>query len=249
MHTAPALSPSAPLAGDPARAPTDPPPSSAVARRLRKRRVARPSKISRLSLVGGGSAAIADGAIEVRDPEGRLVVRYDGRITEVSAPSGDLHLAAPRGRVIVDAAEDVVLRAARDIVQQGGRRIDLEAAPGSGAGNGKIELTPRALGLSAARAELTSDAARAVVGELDLFAGRLTTTVKHAIHHAERCETVATRWIQRSREVLREVSDMAEEQLGRAKTVVRESFSLTSRRTSMLSEEDTSIDGRRVLLG
>jgi hypothetical protein len=37
--------------------------------------------------------------------------------------------------------------------------------------------------------------------------------------------------------------------VGRARTIVRDLYSLTSRRSVMVSKEETSIDGEKVLLG
>jgi hypothetical protein len=48
----------------------------------------------------------------LRDRDGTALVTYEpGRGLSVSAPSGDLRLSAPRGRVIIDAGEDIALSA------------------------------------------------------------------------------------------------------------------------------------------
>jgi hypothetical protein len=137
----------------------------------------------RIALPDGAVAQLREGALELRDPEGRLMVRYRDGVAEISAPDGDLRLAAPKGRVVVSGAEVCI---------EGEQRVSI-AAP---------EVSTR-----------------------------------------------ADRIVEISRDALREVSELAEERIGRLKTFVKDAFSLTARRTKMRSEEETSIDGKRILLG
>jgi hypothetical protein len=60
---------------------------------------------------------------------------------------------------------------------------------------------------------------------------------------------MAERVTERARDSLREITDLAEERAGRVRAVVRGVYALTSRRTVMASEDETSIDGSRILLG
>ena len=59
----------------------------------------------------------------------------------------------------------------------------------------------------------------------------------------------AHRLIERARDAFRDVSELSQSRLGRVRTIVREGYSLTSQRTTMVSKDDTSIDGKRILLG
>lgn len=76
------------------------------------------SPISDLRAPDGGSAALVDGAIEVRDGAGRLMLRYRDGALELTAESGDLRLSAPGGRVQIDAA-DIGLTATRSLELRG----------------------------------------------------------------------------------------------------------------------------------
>ena len=55
--------------------------------------------------------------------------------------------------------------------------------------------------------------------------------------------------VTRAKSLVQNVSGLLESKLGRARTIVEGAFSLRSKSTSMKSQEDTSVDGRRVLLG
>src|SRR5690349_15775023 len=87
-----------------------------AARRPRPRPVP-PEPASRLDLPDGGSAELRGGALEVRDAEGRLRIRYEGGSAEIAAPDGDLRLVAPRGRVVVEAATEVAIKGERLSIQ------------------------------------------------------------------------------------------------------------------------------------
>lgn len=205
----------------------------------------------KLTLPGGGHAVLAeDGdAIELRDAAGKLLVRYDGDTTEVSAPAGDLRLSAPYGRVVVEAASDVVLSAGRDAVHRAARAVELATGPLGASPSAHVRLERDTLYAKAGRADLVANALLATAAQAEVVAKRLATTAREAAFTAERYEAAVESWVQRSRESLREVAELAEERLGRVRAVVKETFSLESRRAQIRSEEETSIDGKRVLLG
>lgn len=123
------------------------------------------------------SATIVGEIIELRDPSGALIVRYDAERGEtvISAAHGDLVLAADAGRVVIRGAE------------------------------ASIE-----------------------VGKLEVHAARI---------------------VERAAEVYRDVESLLHTRAGRVRTLVRGALDLLAGTTHIASEEDTSIDGKRVLLG
>jgi hypothetical protein len=201
----------------------------------------------RIELPDGGAAELRGGELEVRDREGRVCVRYRDGSAEICAPAGDLLLSAPEGRVVVTSGLDVRIEAARDVTQRAGRRVDLAASSDDRAPALRIE--PGRARLEVDRLEVSSRAARAVLGQAEIVARSIATTAERVALSAGHYEAITERLVQRSRDALLEVADLAEERVGRMRTFVEETFSLSSRRTSLRSEEETSIDGRRVLLG
>ena len=146
---------------------------------------------STLRTADGASAALEDGEIVVRSPSGEAVVRYDAKVgLRIIAPEGDLTLAAPKGRVVVQAGTEAMLEAPR--------------------------LTVRA-------SELTQ-----LVGRWELRAERIVESAKDAY---------------------REISELLQVRAGRVRTLVRGTSQLVAGRTEIVSDEDTIVDGKRVLLG
>jgi len=68
----------------------------------------------------------------------------------------------------------------------------------------------------------------AIIDVLDTVCGRLTERIRNSFRHIENLEEVKA---------------------GRLRTIVRERFALRAKQTSILSEEEVTIDGRKIHLG
>lgn len=75
------------------------------------------------------------------------------------------------------------------------------------------------------------------------------TTASEVVTKAGRVEVEAGRVVERAGDAYRHVKGLAELQAGRARTLVEGAHQLAAKRTSVQSDEDTIIDGKRVLLG
>lgn len=202
---------------------------------------------TRLDLPDGGCAELNGEALEVRDREGRLLVRYVDGTAEISAPTGDLRLRAPAGRVVVESGLDVHIEAGRDVVQRAGRRLDLSAARGDGCPQVRIEHG--STDIASDRVNVRATRSEAIIGDLTIAARTVATTADRVVVTAVHYEVMAERLVERSKDAFREVFDLAESRFGRLRSLVKDVYSLSSRRTVMTSTEDTNIDGKRVLLG
>lgn len=156
-------------------------------------------------LPDGSTAEKTSDGLAVRGPDGALRLVYEGGNLTLFAADGDVRLVAPRGGVVVDARDDVMLRSQQTIRWE----------------------SPRA----------------------EIVARVLETTVSEARTIAEKIESAAAVWIQRSRRTLRETTELEEVRAGRMRTLVRDVLRSVARRTSIKSEEETSIDGKKIHLG
>jgi hypothetical protein len=189
------------------------------------RKVANANAGKAISLPDGGSVRVAGEVVEIRDPEGRLRIRYSGGSAEIVAPAGDLTLAAPEGKVTV----------------RSGRDIELEAP--------RLRASTTTTEIEAERLEVKADESRMVAGQATLVARRVATTASVLVQNVERFELTATRLVEKTRDAFRDASDLAQTRVGRARTIVKDLYALYSRRTAMASSDDTSIDGSKILLG
>jgi hypothetical protein len=181
-------------------------------------------------LPDGSTVTVDDGAVEIADREGRVLVRFRDGAAEIAAPAGDLVLAAPAGRVVIKAAREVAIEAG----PEGTSRLDVDAT---------------ATRLASPQVEVKADVARLSAAEATVLARRVATTATTIVQSVERFELTASRLIERARDVFRDAEDLAQTRVGRARTIVKEAFTLHARRTALTSTEDTSIDGSKVLLG
>ncbi len=198
-----------------------------------------------LVLPDGSSARLESGAIEVFDGAGNLLVRCADGCAEVVAPRRDLTLSAPHGRIVMQAGTDVVVEAARDLTQRAGRSAEVNIADTRQG----LRVDTKTTTLESARVSVVAGDTHVAAGKVALTAKTLATTVERVVHNVAHYELYAERLVERARDSVREVSGLAEARLGRARTVVSGLFSLRTRRVVMLSKEDTSIDGERILLG
>lgn len=172
--------------------------------------------------------SVLRGAVaEVRDGEGRLLVRYENGRAEIAAPAGDLVLSAPSGRVVLQAGTDVEIEATHDLSQRAG---------------GHASVASKSIAVD------TEDA-RLHAAQVAVVADRILTTAKVLSQSVERLEVSAARLFEKTRETYREAKGLAQTRAGRVRTIVEDAFSLTANRTTLTSKEETSIDGKKVLLG
>jgi Protein of unknown function (DUF3540) len=200
-----------------------------------------------IALPDGGTAELRGEALEIRDREGCLLVRYADGMAEISAPRGDLRLSAPSGRVVLQSGLDVAIEAGRDVVQAAGRSITLSAAARER--DPQVRLDHTGAEIKADRLNVQAESSRAVVGKVTLLAHAIATTADRIAVNAGDYERMAERVTERAKDSFREIVDLAEERVGRVRALVRGVYSLSSRRTVMTSTDDTSIDGSRILLG
>jgi hypothetical protein len=194
-------------------------------------RVVAPSAEPQVSLPDGTSARVVGEAIELRDPGGRLLVRYSDGNAEIAAPSGDLRLSAPTGRVVLHGGTAVELGAGECLSP----RLCIEEGQTT---------------VAAKRLEVEAEEARVVAkGPISVLAQQIATSAEVLSQNAVRFELTATRLVEKTRDAFRETSELAQTRVGRARLLVSDVYSLFSRRTTMVSNEETSIDGSKILLG
>jgi hypothetical protein len=207
---------------------------------------ARPSGVLPCPIIHLPDGAVAERkgrALELRDGEGRLLVRYEDGRAEIAAPSGDLVLAAPSGRVVLKAGTDVTIEAARDLTQRAARAVETTS------GTTRFSVEPAAARLSSDRLEITATSSQLATGHAQVVARHVVTTAQRVVTKVEEYELTAVKIVETARDTFREVADLAQSRIGRARTLVRGAFSLRAQRTHVISKEETKIDGKRVLLG
>lgn len=173
----------------------------------------------------GASALVAEQEgqeqLEVRDPAGRLLFRYDavtGRGV-LSIPDGDLELEAPRG--------DLVLRSGRDV------RIDARGE----------------IGLRGPRLDLEADRADLHVVETHFDGRTLDATLETVRLCAERIQTIAGRIIERALNVYRHVQKLHQLKSGRVRTLASGAIHMKSDAVFVKADGDVKLDGQQIHLG
>ncbi len=82
-----------------------------------------------------------------------------------------------------------------------------------------------------------------------VVATEVRTSAKTITSHARKIETTAERVALHAKELAQQIAGVLDTRAGRVRSLVSGAFSLRTKTVNMKSEQDTSIDGRRVLLG
>jgi hypothetical protein len=151
----------------------------------------------------------------------------------VSVDGASATIRDPQGRIVV-----VYAHGRAEIVAPDGDLVF--SAP-----SGKVRITAG----TDIEIEATGNLTQRAGETASVLATRIVQTASHIAQQAERVEVTAARLVERTRDVYREATDLMETRAGRARSLVTDVYSLLSRRTTMASKEDTTIDGKRVLLG
>lgn len=187
-----------------------------------------------LELSDGAVARVSGDALELIAPDGVLLVRYENGVMRIGPARGDLELAAPQGRVVISAALDVAIEASRDLTQKAARNVAIES---------------NATKMKSAKLDVETKDARLVSGQATVLARKIATSAEAIATKCVTMEVEARKLVERTKDAFRDVADLAQTRVGRARTIVRDMFSLDARRTVMTSKEDTSIDGEKILIG
>lgn len=173
-----------------------------------------------LRTAGGTSAAVEGDSIVVRNGAGTPVLSFsDSTGLELRASEGDLVLAAPNGAVRIQAGT------ALDF--DGTERIRMRTAT--------AELQAERVAVESTEATLAADRAQATAADMTVLAGRW--------------ELRAQRLVEAAVDAYREIEGLSQCRAGRVRTLVEGAYQLLARRSEIVSEDDTVVDGKRVLLG
>ena len=179
----------------------------------------KPSMGQELVTPEGSSAQVRGPEIVLHAADGTVVATWDGRQLVVGPSVGDLVLRAPRGTVSIRGQNVEV--SSDEVTKVAGETFAIESR--------NVRWAVETMALVASKmVEVSAPALEQTYGRVRTDAGRL---------------------VERAGSVFRDVEDVVETHAGRIRTMVRGATHWFSRATTVVSEEDTFIDGKRVLLG
>lgn len=212
--------------------------------------VLRAAKPAALFAPDGARAQVSGGALELFDAAGHMLVRYrDGQV-EVAPSTGDLKLAAPHGRVLVEAATDIELQAHRDVSLRARRSVETTVAHADDAKlPSRVRVDEAGTEITGKTVEVKANRARTIAAQADLLATAVRTSATTIETTARKIDTTVERASIKAKEVLEQVSGLLDTRAGRVRSLVKGAMTLRAKTSTIKSEDDTVVDGRRVLLG
>ena len=222
--------------------------------------------------------ADASGRIVARCTPDTIELVADRRDLVLRAPSGRVKIDAALD-VELSAGRDLVTSAGRDLGLSAARSVDVGAAPSARATSDNrshatsdnrsratsgdrsratsegasraahLHLEGDRATLAARRLDVEAEHANGALGVVTLLARHIATRVDSATLEARAYEVSVTSLVTKARDTLTEVAESIETRAGAMRSLVKGLFALHSERTALVSKEDTSVDGKKILLG
>lgn len=161
-------------------------------------------------------------------------------------PPGSAPSARPRcfAERLPDGSVALLDRERRVVVRYDGDTLTL------GDGRANLALVTRGeVAIDAGSVRIASRSTTAAWGDASFSFTALRESARKVVREARELETRAARKVEELGVLRQTVTDVVEHRWKRARTFVDDTFALRARKTKVASTEDTSIDGRRVLLG
>jgi hypothetical protein len=111
-----------------------------------------------------------------------------------------------------------------------------------------VEVRADRTDIESATLNVTARTASLHSGETTIIADVIRTTADEVATHVGRWELQAKRVVERALVAVRD-NDVVQATVDRMRLFARDSLQLLAKRTAIVSEEDTTVDGKRVLLG
>src|SRR5690606_304696 len=119
----------------------------------------------------------------------------------------------------------------------------------AGAGEPQLEIDGRRTSLTNRHIAVRADDAKVEVARATMVARHIASAAESLVVNVERYEITAERIVEQARHAARNVSDLLLTRAGRGRTLVERAHSLYADRHVIVSEGDTTIDGKRIHLG
>jgi hypothetical protein len=203
---------------------------------------------------GAGAHVHGQGAeqrIAVHDNDGRILFEYHphSRRSVLSAPAGDLQLAAPDGRIQFTAAKGIYGETPGTVTIRGGESVDIATPAAEGLADQCLRIDHQGARLGVHQLSVTAGRGEIRFGQADFHGRQLRSTVESARLIYGRLEVSAQRLWERSGQAIRQVKELCQVQAGRMRTLVAGAHHMQSGRTTITAREEVRIDGEKINLG
>lgn len=140
------------------------------------------------------------------------------------------------GTLVLESQANIELVAAGSVNLRAGDQSAVCVEPGA------VRVDTAKLAVSAPHTHLAS-------ADATLETDRATTVAATITQRADHLHREASRIVDKSHDMVIEVTELLHTRAGRVRQLVEDVYALYSRRNVQISSDDTSIDGKRILLG
>jgi hypothetical protein len=195
------------------------------------------------------AAGLNRAGADASDPgaERLLWVRFSDGHAHLVAPHGDLEVTAPHGRLLLRAGTHLACQAMRDVALRAGRRVDVVV--GAGGQAVPLRVDPSTVRVGAARTQMRTERLDWTSEVTRLALGRVRLAVEELRVDVRRLDRVCQRSLERCVLALTDVVGLAETKARRWRGTVRETLAVRAGHIELRSGEQTTVNGKQVLVG
>lgn len=176
-------------------------------------------------------------ALEIHDPEGRLLLQYDpatGRAV-LHLPGAEVNIESKEGRVVLSSEQDLVLESSRKVRIHGRRGVSIEG-------------DRSALDLGR-RASFRAPALDSKIGEVRHEGERVEAKATEAVFSWGRLKQVVDRCLQFARESYLRIESVFDTRAGRIRTEAEQAYDVRADQARLIARGDVRIDGKTINMG
>ena len=187
--------------------------------------------------------------ISVEDDQGHLLFEYDveEKKSKLYAARGDLSLIAKEGDIELVSGKNIRCKSLGGIIMESASTAQLRVAGEDD--HSAVSLTDKGLLLSSKNIGIKAKNGKINIDH-GLFEGKTFKTVlDRSKMLVGKIETIATRILERAKNVYRNVEELQQTRANRVRTLVQGTYQLNSETSYIKSEKNVNIDGERIHLG
>ena len=187
--------------------------------------------------------------LSIEDEQGHLLFEYDAteKKSKLYAARGDLSLIATEGDIEMVSGKNIRCNSLGGIIMESATAAQMRVATDDN--QSAVSLTDKGLLLSSSNIGVKAKTGKINIDH-GLYEGKTFKTIlDRSKILVGKIETVATRIIERAKNVYRQVEELQQTRANRVRTLVEGSYQLDSETTYIKSKKNVNIDGERIHLG
>ena len=188
--------------------------------------------------------------LSLEDKHGHVIFEHDietGK-SKIFSPSGDLSLNAPHGNIEINSGKEIKCQSLGSITIDSATSTQLRVSAKENI-QSSISVTQNGLLLSSHRVGLNAKKGEFNIGETSYKGIKFNGVLKQSKLLIGKIETIASRVIERFKNVYTQVEELQQTKAKRVRTLVDDTYQVNAKNCDINAKKTVKIDGEKIHLG